>query len=477
MGYPFRSLRDWMEFLESKGDLIQNNEPVGVEGEISAISSRIAKDDGPAIIHNNIEDYAGWRVFSDGITTRRRQLWAVDLDSPLGAVKIMADKLAKAEAIKPDLVDDGPCKEVKILGDDIDLTKFPITYTGEYELAPHITAGISNIKDPDTGWTNSGIRRYQIMSKNEICNLVLPYQHEGAIFLKYKQQNKPMPISIVLGADPISYFSCMMPAPDQFDEMDYWAGLSGEHLKVVKSETNDILVPASAEIVIEGVIDPVERKLEGPFPEFPGYYSGFRMATVVKVTAITMRKDAIFQHMYMGVPPSEGHNAGAFVYEAELYSQINQLAPYVTDVGILSTWAMSAAIAVDKQARLRTPGLEQKVALAAKSVKAGGLLKNIFIVDDDVDVHNIHEVMWSFTVKFQAEKDIYVLKDMPGLIVDPSEAVIGPGYTSVGRTSVGIYNCTEKAPPYHEGFKRGLATPPKKATEKVNRNLTKYGFK
>lgn len=477
MAYPFRSLRDWMEFLEEKGDLVQNNEPVSIEGDISAISSRIAKEDGPAVIHNNIEDYSGWRVFSDGITTRRRQLWAVNLDTPKGAVQAMAEKLDPAKAIKPELVDDGPCKEIKIFGDDIDLTKFPIAYTGEHEAAPHITAGISFIKDPETGWTNAGIRRYQIMSKNQLGNLILPYQHEGMIFSKYKNLKKPMPISIVLGADPIAYFSCMMPAPDQFDEMDYWGVFAGESLKVVKSETNDILVPATSEIILEGEIDPDERKLEGPFPEFPGYYSGFRMTPVIKLTAITMRKDPIYQHMYMGVPPSEGHNAGAFVYEMELFNQINQLAPHVTDVGVLSTWAMAVAIAIDKKARLRMPGLEKKVAVAARSVKAGGLLKNIFIVDDDVDVHNIHEVMWSFAVKFQAAKDFSVLEDMPGVIIDPSEAVIGPGVTSAGCTSVGIFICTEKAPPYDEGFKRGLATPPKVATEKVEQNWTKYGFK
>jgi len=476
MGYPFYSLRDWVEFLDKKGDLVQNNEQISIEGDIAAVSWKIAKNDGPAVIHNNVEDYPGWKVFSDGLTTRARQLWALNLEETR-AVQVMADKLEKNEPMKLEEVDTGPCKEIKIFGDDVDLTKLPIAFTGEFQTTPHITAGISFIKDPETGWVNSGIRRYQVMGKNKLCNLILPSQHEGIIFAKYKDQNKPMPISLVVGADPLVYFSCMMPAPDQLDEMGYWGIFAGETLKAVRSETNDILVPATSEIIIEGEIDLEERKYEGPFPEFPGYYSGFRMCPVINVKAITMRQDPIYQYMYMGVPPSEGHNSGAFVYEMELFKQIKQLVPAVADVGMISTWAITAAISINKQARLRNPGLEKKLALAAKSVKAGALLKNIFIVDDDVDVHNIHEVMWSLSVKFQAAKDITVLEDMPGIFLDPSEMWVGHGGKYSGHTSVGIFNCTEKPAPYDEGYRRGLALPPKKYSERIDQNWRKYGFK
>ena len=476
MTYPFCSLRDWIKFLEEKGDLVQNNEKVNIEGDIAAISRRIAKAEGPAVIHNNIEDYPGWRVFSDGLTTRKRQLSALNIEAPK-AVQLMGEKLEKSKPVKPVKVDDAPCKAVKIFGDEIDLTKLPVSFTGEYQTTPHITAGISFIKDPGTGWTNAGIRRFQVMGKNQLCNLILPYQHEGMIFSEYKNRKKPMPISIVIGADPIVYFCCMFPAPDQFDEMGYWGIFAGEPLKVVKCETNDILVPASAEVVIEGEIDLEERKLEGPFPEFPGYYSGFRMLPVIKVNAITMRNDPIYQEMPMGVPPSEGHSVGAFIYGIELFRQLRPLIPAVADVGILSTWSMTTAISLDKRARMRTPGLERKLALAVKAVRAGAIIKNLFIVDDDVDVHNIHEVLWSFSVKFQAARDIIVLEDLPGAFLDPSEMWVGHGGKYSGHTSAGIFICTEKPAPYDEGYKRGLALPARESSEKVDQNWTKYGFK
>lgn len=476
MGYPFYSLRDWMKFLEEKGDLVHNDEQVSIEGDVAAVSWRIAKNDGPAVMHNKIEDYPGWRIFSDGLTTRRRLLWALNLEASR-AVQVMGEKLEKSAPVKPEIVDSGPCKEVKINGPEVDLTKLPIAFTGEYQTTPHITGGISFIKDPETGWTNAGIRRYQVMAKNQLCNLIIPNQHEGLIFSKYKDQNKPMPIAIVVGADPLVYLSCMMPAPDQFDEMDYWGIFAGEALKSVPCENSDILVPASSEIILEGEIDVNDRKLEGPFPEFPGYYSGFRMCPVINVKTITMRHDPIYQYMYMGVPPSEGHNSGAFVYEIELYKQIKQLVPAVTDVGMISTWAITAAVAVDKRARMRNPGLEKKAALAVKTVKAGAIVKNIFVVDDDVDVHNIHEILWSLSVKFQASKDITVLGDMPGVFLDPSEMWVGHGGKYSGHTSVGIFNCTEKLAPYDEGYRRGLALPPQKAVKITEQNWMKYGFK
>ncbi len=476
MAYPFRSMRDWLAFLKEKGDLADNCEKVTVEGDTNILAKRTATIDGPAIIHSHIEGYPGWRLFTDGLTARRRQLWALNIEAGK-PVEVIAEKLEKTKPLKPERVKDGPCKEVKIFGEDVDLTKLPVTFTGEFEPTPHMTAGISFIQDPVTGWTNAGIRRFQVMAKNEVCNLVLPYQHEGMIFSKYKLQRKPMPIAIVIGADPLVYVSCNMSAPEQVDEMDYWGIFAGEPLKVVKCETSDIVVPANAEIVLEGEVDPDKRKLEGPFPEFPGYYSGFRMCPVVKINAITMRRDPIYQDMPMGTPPGEGHNLGGFLFEVELYRQLKKLVPAVKDVGILSTMTLTTAVSIDKQARLRTPGLEKRVAMTVKAVRAGGMIKNIFIVDDDVDVHNVHEVLWAMSVRFQAAKDITVLEDMPGVYLDPSEMWVGHGGKYSGHTSVGIFICTEKPAPYDEGYRRGLVLPPKECEERIGQNWAKYGLK
>jgi UbiD family decarboxylase len=476
MAYPFRSLRDWISFLEEKGDIAQNRESITVDGDMVVLSRRTASTDGPALLHSNIDGYPGWRAYSDGLTARRRQLWALNIEASKPA-EFIAQKIAKSTPVKPETVESGPCKEIKLLGDEVDLTKLPVSFTGEYETTPHLTAGISFVRDPNTGWTNAGIRRFQIMGKNLLTDLVLPFQQEGQIFSRWKEKKKPMPIAIVIGADPIVYIACNMPAPEQFDEMDYWGIFAGEPLKVVKCETNNIMVPATAEIVLEGEVDPEKRMFEGPFPEMPGYYSGFRMCPAVKINAMTIRNDAIYADMPMGMPPSEGHSLAAFLFEVELFRQLKELVPAVVDVGIVSTQSLTTAVSISKRAKLSTPGLETRVALAAKSVRAGAMIKNVIIVDDDVDVHNVHEVLWAFSVRFQPAKDITVLHDMPGVFLDPSEPWVGHGGKYSGHTSVGLYICTEKPAPYDEGYKRGVALPAKETIERIGDNWAKYGLK
>jgi len=476
MSYPFRSLRDWLSFLKEKGDLAENREKITVGGDAFALSRRTATIDGPALLHSNIDGYPGWRVYTDGLGARRRQLWALNIETSKPS-EFIAQKIAESKPVKPEAVDSGPVKEIRLLGDDVDLTKLPVMFTGEYQTTPHLTAGISYVQDPNTGWTNAGIRRFQVMGKNLLTDLVLPYQQEGVIFSRWKEKKKSMPIAIVIGADPVVYVACNMPAPEQFDEMDYWGIFTGERLKVIKCETNDIMVPATAEIILEGEVDLEKRMFEGPFPEMPGYYSGFRMCPAVRINAMTMRQDAIYQDMPMGKPPSEGHSLAALLFEVELYRQLKALIPAVVDVGIVSTQSLTTAISISKQAKLSTPGLDKRVGIAAKSIRAGAMIKNIIIVDDDIDVHNIHEILWAFSVRFQPAKDITILEDMPGIFLDPSEPWVGHGGKYSGHTSVGLYMCTEKPAPYDEGFKRGVALPRKDILERIGENWAKYGLR
>jgi len=381
--------------------------------------------------------------------------------------------LSSLEPQKPVVVENGPCKELKFFGDDVDLVQLPIAYTGEYDTPPFITAGMSNIRDPETGWQNTGIRRFQLHGKNRLTNMVLPFQHEGIIFAKYVKRREPAPVAIVIGADPLYTLGSMIPAPDQVDEMDTWGALAGLPRLVVRCETSELLVPATAEIVIEGVMDPDERMVEGPFAEFTGFYSGLRMMPVIEVKCVTMRKDCIYQNMHMAVPISEAHNTGHLMNEVELLRQLRQLVPEVRDVAILSSWGLVTAVAVDKNERARKPGLVKKVGVAVKAIKASPFVKNVIVVDDDTDPHNVHEVLWCLAVKFQGEKNIMVIPDFPGNFLDPSEPFLGKG---PGVTSYTVLDCTEKPPPYDEAYKRGVAQPGEIFRKKADENWSNYGF-
>lgn len=277
----------------------------------------------------------------------------------------------------------------------------------------------------------------------------------------------------MLGADPLYCLAGMISAPDQVDEMDTWGAFAGRPLKVVRAETNDLLVPAAAEIVIEGEMDPVERILEGPFSEFTGFYSGLRYLPSIRVKCVTMRRDCIFQNMYMAVPISEAGNTGHLMTEVALLSQIRELVSEVKDVAVLSSWGMVTCVAVDKKARAKKPGLARKVAMAVKAVKASAFVKNVIIVDDDIDCHNVHEVLWSLSVKFQGEKDILTVPEFPGNFLDPSEPWLGKG---PGLTTYTVLDCTEKPPPYDEAYKRGVAQPHERYRQMVEDKWNLYGF-
>jgi UbiD family decarboxylase len=363
---------------------------------------------------------------------------------------------------------------VKIFGDDIDLTLLPIANTAEYDIPTFISAGMNIALDPETEWQNLALSRFQVKGKRKCGQLILAFQQTGAIYNKYVKAGKPMPCVVVIGADPVYTLLTQIPAPPQVDEVDYWGVFTGEPPELVKAETCDILVPATAEIILEGEVDPVERELEGPFSEYTSYYSGLRYLPVFRINAMTMRKDAIYRHMYMASLPNEGHDAACMMFESQMYTQIKALVPEVRDVSVVTSWSNVTAVSIDKKARQRSPGLVRKVGMAAKSIPASGFLKLLIVMDDDMDIRNLQEMMWCFSTKFQPSKDFYVIEGTPGLILDPSEP--WQDYPP-GMGSYGIIDLTEKPAPYDEPYKRGVAKPPESAIKKVEANWTKYGFK
>lgn len=453
MGFPFLSLRDWCSFLEDQGELRRVGVPVNLRSDLGYISKTIAQQNGPAITYENIEGYPGWRIFSDGLTTLRRKAWALGLpESDLS--RRIAEVLIGQPPVKPAVVSTGPCKEIKVFGSEVDLTDLPIPYTGAYDNPPYITAGISIIQDLESSWVNVAVRRFQLKGKAKLCDLAVPSQHEGRIFARYVQAHKPMPIAIVIGADPLFYLISQLPADDGVSEWDYWGAFAGRPLTLVKCETNDLLVPAEAEIVIEGTIAPEVREFEGPFCEFPGYYSGCYYLPVVQVQAITMRADPIYYYMYMGKEPSEGHSMADLMYSGQIVKQLRALVPEVRDVNVLSTWSFTTAVSIDKKAK--RPGLVTKVGMALKAVKGGATVKNIMVFDDDVNIHDLKDVLWAFSVRFQPARDIFIIPETLTTPLDPSTPSLGKG---PGVTSVAIYDCTEPGPPFDEPYKRQVAVP------------------
>ena len=456
-----RSLREWIERLDAVGELYRNPESVSLRNDIAYTAQKIADRQGPAVLHNAIMDYPGWQIFHDGLTTPSRQALALG-QSPENYTKFLFDVVAADQRISPEIVETGPCKE-QIISENIDLTSIPMPTTTAYENPPYITAGISHVITPDGKWQNIAIRRLQLQDLNKLSVLAMTTaQHEGEIIGQWFARGEKAPVVIVVGVDPLYYLCCQMSAPAGIAEYEYWGAFTGEKLQMVRSDTHpQILVPVEAEIVIEGYYHPTERILEGPFSEFTGYHSGIFYLPELEVKKITMRKSPIYQYMYMGREPTEGHIIDHLVYSASMYTQVKPAIPEVSDVAVLGAEGLTTAIAIRKGSN--RPGLIRQLAMTVRGCRSGRLIKNLFVFEDDVDIRNTNDLIWSFSVRFQGAKDIFIVEPLPGCFLDPSEpSVTGTG--APGLTSFTVFDLTEALSPYNEGYKRGKAEPSRTET-------------
>jgi 4-hydroxy-3-polyprenylbenzoate decarboxylase len=467
--FPFLSLRDWISFLEERGDIVHNKVEVDLRGDVSAIAKLGTVKNAPPIIHENIKGYPDWRIASNLFLGKGKMalILGVDRDRFLEEVSSKLDV-----HVSPIEVSTGPCKEIKLVGEDADVNLLPIPFTGAMEGTPNITAGISNVRDIETGWQNIAVRRFGVKGSKVLSEFINPAQQDSLIWSKYRRRRERMPIAIIIGADPLTYVISQTKVPVGFCEYDLWGAFAGMPLEVVKCETNDLLVPSNAEVIIEGEVDPFEREMDGPFPELYGYYTTIAAVAKVHVTAITMRKNPIYYYMNMGEPPTEGHTMGSLMGSITVYRELSKIFPGILDVYSHRIWGMITIIKVDKRVAKSWSQYAVQIGSIAKFLCYPGW-KGIIVVDDDVkDIRNLEEVFDAMVNKFQASKDLTIIPRTTASTLDPSEPWAGRW----GWTDLFIMYCTEKPYPWDEGYKRGKAVPPRDALEKAEKNWNSYGF-
>ena len=332
-------------------------------------------------------------------------------------------------ANKPQIVEipssEAPAHQVILTGDAADLTTLPVHLQHGYDGAPYISASTDFVIDPKTGHTNIGIRRMMLRGPSEAGVDLNAPSDLRAIYEAAAARGDPLPVAFVIGSHPIDHVAAVMRFP--LDDLALLSSLRAAPLPVVKCTTNDIRVPADAEWVLEGYFDPaghVER--EGPFGEFLGYYGEVKNNPVFHLTAITHRKDALFQTSTIG-GWSHGDTETAqlnairteIVVWRALESAVREpLAVYATGSG-------GGAFNVRVQMRQRVPG-EARNAIAAVM---GCLVnvKNIFVVDPDIDIFSDHQMDWALATRFQPERDLIVMGAMRTLPLDPSLAGANTG--------------------------------------------------
>jgi UbiD family decarboxylase len=310
------------------------------------------------------------------------------------------------------LVSDGPCKDVIYTGDRIDLTKLPIPIFSENDPAPFITLGLSISRDPRSGEKNTSIYRLQLKGENRLGIMA---QQLVRHLTEAEALGKGLPVAIAIGTDPVLPLATQWMAPYGTDELALAGALRGAPVEVVKAETVDLEVPATAEIVIEGTILPNVREDEGPFGEVSGYYTPSHVKPVIEVSAVTHRKNPIYQAALTGMPTTENHILKQLPLEATVYWTLKKEFPGVTAVHFpaAGTVGMMCVIA-----------MRQAYECEARNVIATmiGSRRNKFtvVVDDDVDIFDMDQVLWAIATRSQADEDVIVFPRVVASTMDPS---------------------------------------------------------
>jgi len=430
----FKDFRDYLNSLEKNGLLLRVKKEVDVRFEIAAGIRKISDNNGPALLFENIKGHPGWKVVGGLFATPKLMAFALETEEDEN--KILKRYLEfDQEGIKPVSVKTGPVKEVIIKGDDVDLTKIPVPTYCEHDAGPYLTAGTEIAKHPLTGIQNAAAYRRIILGKDKTALLAPPTGNTGLMIQVAEKQGKELGIATVIGAHPALPIAGQIRAPMGVDEMELAGTLRGTPFEVVKCETIDVDVPADAEMVIEGVVLPGERVNDGPFGEFPGNYITMSNIfvgdgkftfydNVVKVTAITMRKDAIFQAMLTGMPTTENHLLKKWAHAAAIYRAATRIVPSPEDLlGVNLTLGGTSFQHI-------VIGITKKAESTARSIiytilGMPGMGGRVVVVDDDIDIYNSFEVEWAIATRVKPDRDIIIL---PSVESQPEAALSFPTY-------------------------------------------------
>lgn len=483
----YNDLREWLSTLEKEGELANVETKVDWNLEIGGVVSRTFKEEGPALLFKNIKDHETTvckQLFTGSLATYPRIALALGLPKdtpPLELIKIYMDRARKP--VKPVVVDSGPVKENILRGKDIDLFQFPAPLWHERDGGRYLGTfdGVVT-KDPDTGWINIGLYRRMIHDRNHLGITVIHGQHIWRHFRKYKKLGKPMPIAFVNGWDPVLPMIACSYQPAEVCEYDIMGAMRQSPVELVKCETVDLLVPATAEIVMEGEITTNfdEFLKEGPFGEYTGYYTSEPLKKpVFTVNCITHRSNPILQGTLEGMPINEDHRVESVNFSALIWEALNNRMTGVTGVNVHpSTGWANVFVQVDNT----YVGQVHQAAAGIWSLDLSSQVgKNIIVVDEDIDIFDLNKMNWAFGYRVEPTKDIL---QFPGWI-GPGDPIIHPddrvGTTTFLGTRVLIdatkpirYKRSEKW--FNEKFPP-VATPDANTMKLVDSKWDKYGIK
>ena len=440
----FKDLREFIAFLESKDQLRRITTPVSCELEITEIADRTVKSGGPALLFENVEGY-DTPVVINLYGTHQRTAWALGVDNveelaervkkllsmaqspPQGLVNKVraAGELLGIARAQPNTVSRGPCQEVVITGDDVDLSRLPVLKCWPEDAGRFITLPLVISRDPVTRRRNVGTYRMQVYD-GRTTGMHWQTHKVGAHHYRVGEERgeERLQVAVALGGDPTTVWSGSLPLPPDMDEIAVAGLIRDQAVEMVKCKTIDLEVPAQAEIVLEGYVTPGELRSEGPFGDHTGYYSPADDYPVFHVTAITHRRDPIYPTTVVGRPVSEDYFMGTAGVRL-LLPALQMNLPEVVDVSMPAEGIFHnlMVVAVKKE----FPGHVRKVMYALWGLGLLALAKTIIVVDHFVNVHDLSEVTWRVTSNIDPSRDVFFVD---GPVDDLDHAAAQPRYGS-----------------------------------------------
>lgn len=445
----YRDLRDFIAQLETMGELKRIGIEIDTRLEMTEISDRVLRSKGPALLFETPKGHnipvltnlfgtpervaLGMGQTGDWKTTLREigklLAYLKEPDPPKG-LKEAWEKLPLLKQIlsmSPKLVSSAPCQETVWEGKDVDLTRLPIQHCWPGDVAPLLTWGLTVTRGPHKKRQNLGIYRQQLLGPNKLIMRWLAHRGGALDFRDHCLANPgtPFPVSVVIGCDPATILGAVTPIPDSLSEYQFAGLLRGSKTELTKCIGNDLQVPARAEIVLEGHIQPGETALEGPYGDHTGYYNEQAEFPVFTVDRITLRQNPIYHSTYTGKPPDEPAMLGLALNEV-FVPLLQKQYPEITDFYLPPEGCSyrMALVSIKKQ----YPGHAKRIMFGIWSfLRQFMYTKFIVVLDEDIDIRDWKEVIWAITTRIDATRDTTLIDNTPIDYLDFASPIAGLG--------------------------------------------------
>ena len=443
----YKDLRDFIAQLEKIGELKRVGLPVSTHLEMTEICDRVLRLQGPAILFENPVGHT-MPVLANLFGTPRRVAMGMGEES-IAALREVGKLLAYLKEpeppkglkdawekwpvlkqvlnMQPKVLSSAPCQEVVWEGKDVDLSRLPIQHCWPGDIAPLITWGLVVTRGPEKTRQNLGVYRQQVIAPNKVIMRWLAHRGGALDFRDHclKFPGEPFPVAVVIGADPATILGAVTPVPDSLSEYQFAGLLRGSKTELVKCLGSDLQVPASSEIVLEGVIHQGELALEGPYGDHTGYYNEQDKFPVLTIQRITMRRNPIYHSTNTGKPPDEPAMLGVALNEV-FVPLLQKQFPEIVDFYLPPEGCSY---------RMATVSIKKQYAGHAKRIMFGiwsflrqfMYTKFIIVVDEDIDIRNWQEVIWAITTRVDPVRDTLLVENTPIDYLDFASPVSGLG--------------------------------------------------